>query len=123
MVSHLVFVQVQASIADAAKRLTTDSDAWLSPELLKAVMANPSLAKGFADPRYQRVLKTMQENPERAKREIAGDTDLAEWLRAFSALMSRHFEKLAYESSPVPGLSPAGNAPSVDGNAVSEDSE
>ncbi|KAF4650414.1 hypothetical protein FOL46_000983, partial [Perkinsus olseni] len=64
--------EVQASIADAAKRLTTGSDAWLSPELLKAVMADPSLAKGFADPRYQRVLRTMQEDPEKAKREIAG---------------------------------------------------
>ncbi|KAF4683651.1 hypothetical protein FOZ60_008815 [Perkinsus olseni] len=115
--------KVQASIADAAKRLTTDSDAWLSPELLKAVMANPSLAKGFADPRYQRVLRTMQENPEKAKREIAGDTDLAEWLRAFSALMSRHFEKLASESSPVPSLSPAGNTPSGDKNEISVDSE
>ncbi|KAF4727424.1 hypothetical protein FOZ63_018762, partial [Perkinsus olseni] len=115
--------EVQASIADAAKRLTTDSDAWLSPELLKAVMANPSLAKGFADPRYQRVLRTMQENPEKAKREIAGDTDLAEWLRAFSALMSRHFEKLASESSPVPSLSPAGNTPSGDKNEISVDSE
>ncbi|KAF4689257.1 hypothetical protein FOZ60_001790 [Perkinsus olseni] len=114
---------VQASIADAAKRLTTDSDAWLSPELLKAVMANPSLAKGFADPRYQRVLRTMQEDPEKAKHEVAGDTDLAEWLRAFSALMSRHFEKLASESSPVPSLSPAGNTPSGDKNEISEDSE
>ncbi|KAF4648888.1 hypothetical protein FOZ61_002055, partial [Perkinsus olseni] len=106
---------VQASIADAAKRLTTGSDAWLSPELLKAVMADPSLAK--------RVLRTMQEDPEKAKREIAGDTDLAEWLRAFSALMSRHFEKLASECTTVPSLSPPGNAVRVDGNEISEDSE
>ncbi|KAF4653754.1 hypothetical protein FOL47_010319 [Perkinsus chesapeaki] len=87
--------QVQAPLIDSAKRLSADTNSWLSPELMRAVMANPSLAKGFADPRYQRVLRTMQEDPEQAKEEIANDKELADWLKAFSALMSRHFDKLA----------------------------
>ena len=70
------------------------SGAWMTPELLQRIAAEPRLVAGMQQPRFQAALQEMQRDPGATMKKYAGDAPLAEFLRCYMGILGEHFEKL-----------------------------
>ena len=87
--------KIEAEKAEAAKLGANGKNAWMTPELMAKIAANPLLRKGFTDPRCQQAMSEMQTNPTEAMQKYGGNPEMRNFLQAFMKLMGEHFTALA----------------------------
>ena len=64
---------------------------WLTPELLKKITENPSLAKLFTNPEYLQAITMMQKNPKEVMEKYKNNKEFTTLLTEFSGMMGQHF--------------------------------
>mmetsp|Transcript_12703 Transcript_12703/g.12823 ORF Transcript_12703/g.12823 Transcript_12703/m.12823 type:complete len:175 (-) Transcript_12703:26-550(-) len=89
--SPLVIPEVQ----QAMHYLNTNTESWLTPNLLEQFAGNPLLARGLTNPRIMGAVEELKANPNLAKTKYQNDMEVQEFYREFSRIMASHFGNLA----------------------------
>lgn len=82
-------------VQQALGAATEKQSEWMNPDFMSRFQKNPRLMHGFTDPRCQKAMAEMQEDPEAATKKYANDKQVTEFLREFMGLMGDHFSNLA----------------------------
>jgi hypothetical protein len=85
-------------VQQALGAATAKQSEWMNGDFMSRFQNNPRLMRGFADPRCQKAMAEMQEDPEAASKKYADDKMITEFLREFMGLMGDHFSNLAEDS-------------------------
>eukprot|EP01046_Picozoa_sp_COSAG06_P028365 COSAG06_NODE_2549_length_6687_cov_142.924256_1_plen_372_part_00 len=82
-------------VQQALGAATEKQSEWMNGDFMSRFQKNPRLMKGFTDPRCQKAMAEMQEDPEAASKKYKDDKQVSEFLREFMGLMGDHFSNLA----------------------------
>lgn len=85
---------------------------WMTPDLMQIFATNPIISRGLRNPRCQKAMEMMQKDPEGAKKQFLGDTEVDEFMKEFGRVMGAHFDKLGdkQEQSQASNLGPLADA-------------
>lgn len=94
----LMLNEVQQVMADAMppmQKLVSDTQKWMTPELLAAVAGDPVLSSGMSNPRFMAAFAELQgKDPREAMLRFKDDAPLLAFLKKFMGLMGDHLVKL-----------------------------
>ena len=87
----LVFEEVK----QAMQYTTSNTQEWLTPELLQKLASHPLLAKGLTDPRFMQAVEELKTNPSLANSKYKDDHEVKAFFSEFSKVMAEHFGNVA----------------------------
>nr|CAB3263090.1 uncharacterized protein LOC101242455 [Phallusia mammillata] len=98
--NDLVFEEVQRSFKVAPNPFTANMDSWVNGDLFRKLDGNEKLMKQMAEPRFNRALKWMENDPKGAMEAYKDDTEVMEFLTEFCKILGEHFGTLGKKQPP-----------------------